>query len=167
MYNTMLGRTWGITCSVGAGQAARHGGRLGSLRGLGGGGLLLHLLETLAQVEHLGVGQRVDLVHRVPGRAARLAVQVVGLHEHGVVAQTPDPDIALPHQVQLDTLADVEPRLVTGLHTCGCRGHVSRVCGRCLPPSCARCSARPGRTCSQRWGPRSRPPPRTCSRPAP
>ena len=72
MYNTMLGRTWGITCSVGAGQAARHGGRLGSLRGLGGGGLLLHLLETLPQVKHLGVGQRVDLVNRVSGGTTSL-----------------------------------------------------------------------------------------------
>ena len=112
-------------------ESAGHCGRLGCLRGLGGGGLLLHLLEALPQVEHLGVRQRVDLVHRVPGRPASLPgtcqmsqvswytrllpVKVVGLDKHGVVTETPDPDIALPHQVQLDPLPDVQPGLVTRL----------------------------------------------------
>ena len=60
-----------LTC-VTAGQPPRHGGGLSCLRRLGGGGLLLHLLETLPQVKHLGVGQRVDLVNRVPGCATSL-----------------------------------------------------------------------------------------------
>ena len=54
----------------------------------------------------------------VPGRGACLPpVKIIGLDKHGVVTQTPDPDIALPHQVQLDPLADVEPGLVTRLCT--------------------------------------------------
>ena len=52
----------------------------------------------------------------VPGRGACLPpVKIIGLDKHGVVTQTPDPDIALPHQVQLDPLADVESRLLAGL----------------------------------------------------
>ena len=63
----------GLTLTrVTAGQPPGHGGGLGCLRRLGGGCLLLHLLETLPQVKHLGVGQRIDLVHRVPRGATSL-----------------------------------------------------------------------------------------------
>ena len=44
---------------------------------------------------HLGMSEWIYLVDGVPRRAARLTVQVVGLHEDRVVALTPDPDITL------------------------------------------------------------------------
>ena len=50
---------------------------------------------------HLCVGERINLVHRVARRPARLPVKVVALNEHRVVGLAPDPHVALPQQVQL------------------------------------------------------------------
>lgn len=57
---------------------------------------------------YLDASGGVYLVHGVARRAAGLAVQVVGLHEHGVVGQAAQPHVALAAQVQLHALADVE-----------------------------------------------------------
>ena len=64
---------------------------------------------------YLGVSQGVDLVHGVSGGASGLPVEVVALHEDGVVGLAADPHVALAHQVELDALADVEARAVAGL----------------------------------------------------
>ncbi len=54
-------------------------------------------------------------MHRVPGGAAGLSVQVVALDEHRVVGQAPDPNVALADEVELDSLADVKPSPLAGL----------------------------------------------------
>merc|ERR1719479_167012 len=61
------------THTVSAGKPACHCRSLGSRCRLSCGGLLLHLLVALPQVEDLGVGLRVDLVHGVPGGPPRLS----------------------------------------------------------------------------------------------
>lgn len=48
-------------------------------------------------------------MHGVPGRAAGLAVQVVALHEDGVVAQAAHPHVPFAFTLQLHALADVKP----------------------------------------------------------
>ena len=58
---------------------------------------------------HLDVRAGVDLVHRVPGGAPRLPVQVVALHKHGVVAKAAHPDVSFAFTLQLHSLTDVEP----------------------------------------------------------
>ena len=90
---------WRLTNTVSARKPACHCRSLGCRCRLSCGGLLLHLLVTLPQVEDLGVSLRVDLVHSVPGGSACLPVQVVRLDKHRVVAQTSDPHISLSHQI--------------------------------------------------------------------
>lgn len=58
---------------------------------------------------HLDVSAGVNLVHRVPRGAASLAVQVVALHEDGVVAQAAHPHVPLTFTLQLHAFADVKP----------------------------------------------------------
>ncbi|TNN36833.1 hypothetical protein EYF80_052999 [Liparis tanakae] len=55
---------------------------------------------------HLDVGARVDLVHGVARRSARLPVQVIALHEHGVVAHAAHPHVALAAALQLHAFTD-------------------------------------------------------------
>jgi hypothetical protein len=58
---------------------------------------------------HLDVRSRVDLVHGVAGRPARLPVQVVALDEHRVVAKATHPHVALAAALQLHATPDVKP----------------------------------------------------------
>jgi len=83
---------------------ACHGSSLGCSCCLSCCCLLVHLPVALAQVKHLGVSQRIDLVHSISRCPACLPVQVVRLHEDRVIAPAPDPHISLANQVQLDTL---------------------------------------------------------------
>lgn len=63
--------------------------------------------ERALEDADLYVGSRVDLVHSVSGRSARLAVQVITLDEHGVVAHAAHPHVALAAALQLHTFPDV------------------------------------------------------------
>ena len=108
---------WRLTNTVSARKPACHCRSLGCRCRLSRGGLLLHLLVALPQVEDLGVSLGVDLVHSVPGGSACLPVQVVRLHEDRVIASAPDPHISLAHQVQLNALPNVESSLLTCLRS--------------------------------------------------
>lgn len=59
------------------------------------------------QEKYLYAGGGIDFVDGVAGRAARLPVQIVALHEYWVIAEAPQPDVALAAQIQLNTFADV------------------------------------------------------------
>lgn len=61
---------------------------------------------------HLDVGSGVDFVHGIARSPARLAVQVVALYKDGEVGEAAYPHVALPNNVQLHSLADVEARLL-------------------------------------------------------
>ena len=100
---------WRLTNTVSARKPACHCRSLGCRCRLSCGGLLLHLLVTLPQVEDLGVSLRVDLVHSVPGGSACLPVQVVTLHKDAVIAETPYPYVSFSPVIQLNTLTYVQP----------------------------------------------------------
>lgn len=100
---------------AGSRDVSGHGGRLGGSSSVGCGCLLLHLPVALPQVKHLNVSSGVDFVHGVAGGSAGLTVQVITLHEHCVVAQTPHPHIALPPALQLHALPDVQPGPLAGV----------------------------------------------------
>jgi len=95
--------------------ASGYSGRLSSCGCLSCGSLLLHLSVTLSQVKYLGMSQWIDLMDCIPWSSSRLPVQVIRLNEDGVVAPTPDPNIALSHQIQLNSLPYVQPCLFTCL----------------------------------------------------
>lgn len=59
---------------------------------------------------YLDVGSGVDFVHGIPWCPSGLPVQVVTLHEDGVVAETAHPDITLSTALQLNALPDVKPK---------------------------------------------------------
>ena len=96
-------------------STADHSRCLGCRSRLSGGSLLVHLPVALAEIKHLGVSQRVDLVHSVSWGPAGLAVQVVRLHEDRVVAPATDPDVALADQVQFDAFPNVQTSLLACL----------------------------------------------------
>ena len=68
--------------------------------------------EALLQTEHFNAAARVDLVHGVERLPARLSVQVVALEEDTVVAEAAHKHAAVVLVLELDTLADVRPRLL-------------------------------------------------------
>ena len=59
-------------------------------------------------IAHLDVSVWVDLVHSAAGSSTRLAVQVVAVDKHAVVAVTPDPNVALASPIQHHAFANVQ-----------------------------------------------------------
>lgn len=57
---------------------------------------------------YLDVRTGVDLMHSVPWSAAGLSVQIVALHEDGVVAQAPHPHVALATALELDPFPNMQ-----------------------------------------------------------
>lgn len=99
-YSTYGPRTRDVSC---------HSCRLGSSCGLRGGRLLLHLPVTLPQIKDLYIRTRVDLVDGVTRCSASFTVQVVTLHEDGVVTEAPDPHVPFTFTLQLHSFAYVQP----------------------------------------------------------
>lgn len=60
-------------------------------------------------IQYLDMSTGVDLVHGLARRLARLTVKVVTLHIDTVVTETQQPHVTLAMQVQLHTLAYMQP----------------------------------------------------------
>jgi len=70
------------------------------------------------QRAHLNISVWIDLVHGISGLSTSLSVEVVALYKETVVTEASYPDITLTTEVQLDTLADVQPaHHITRIHS--------------------------------------------------
>lgn len=65
---------------------------------------MFHLISFMI---YFDAGSWIDLVHGIARRATRLAIQIIALYEHRIIAETAQPDIALSAQIQLHALAYV------------------------------------------------------------
>lgn len=65
----------------------------------------LHLLMTLAKIKDFYACRRVDLMHGIARCSASLAIQVVALNEHRVIAEASQPDIAFSAEIELNAFA--------------------------------------------------------------
>lgn len=72
----------------------------------------LHLLVTLAQVKDFDACRWVDFVHGIARSTTSLAIQVVTLHEHRMIAETSKPNVAFTAEIKLNAFAYV--KTVTG-----------------------------------------------------
>ena len=72
--------------------------------------VLIHLRETLVQVEDLDTSLRIDLVHRIARGSTRFSVEIERLKEHRLVAAASDPDIAFVSTLKTNAFANVESR---------------------------------------------------------